>query len=262
MSCLPETGGCERLLTDPFVNYLNAEEARSYTYEQCLDKSNRNTSQPETLYRDRETSQILVIERKTIVWPIDCIETHKIEHEISDIIYRELHGKFLDDYYQLKLPSLSPLKPKKEERELLASKIVANLLGTSSSGCPGGSLMGYGLTRLDRSEVEPNQGRGVTICWSVLPMKSIDPCNLPPKLEKQLAHVFDACRKKFQSYISHRRILMIEPQGDLYFRGQDWWNTVFRTMTPPIEIGEIWQGVYDFLDDLEQGWSYEKLFNH
>lgn len=55
---------------------------------------------------------------------------------------------------------------------------------------------------------------------------------------------------------------MIEPQGDLYFRGQDWWNTVFRTMTPPIEIGEIWQGVYDFLDDLEQGWSYEKLFNH
>lgn len=242
MSCLPETGGCERFKTDPFVNYLNAEEETSYQYEQCLDRSDRNNSQPETLYRDRNNAQTLVIERKTVVWPIDCVERHKIEHDVSELIQSKLNGKFLDDYYQLQLPSIGPLKPKKRERELFATKIVEEVLRKAQPAqpvCRDSSLMGYGFTRLDPSEVEPDQGRGITICWSGPPIEHIDPNNLPEKLDKQISCIFDACRKKFQPYMNARRILIVEPQGNLCFIGPEWWSVVFHAKMPPIQISEV-----------------------
>lgn len=29
---------------------------------------------------------------------------------------------------------------------------------------------------------------------------------------------------------------------------------------PPSEITEIWDGMFDWLDDYEQGWTFEKLY--
>lgn len=69
MSCLPESGGCERQRTDPFVIYLNSVEASNYTFAECLERIHRNKPQPEVLYVQQGTNRKLVIERKSLVWP-------------------------------------------------------------------------------------------------------------------------------------------------------------------------------------------------
>ena len=50
MGCLPESGGCERQRTDPFVNHLNWLEGTNYVDKVCLDVIDRNTHQPDGMF--------------------------------------------------------------------------------------------------------------------------------------------------------------------------------------------------------------------
>lgn len=42
--------------------------------------------------------------------------------------------------------------------------------------------------------------------------------------------------------------------------GGSWWKRVLDAVKPPREIGELWDGTFDWLDDYEQGWTFEKLY--
>ncbi|HEY2972037.1 MAG TPA: hypothetical protein VGJ48_05955 [Pyrinomonadaceae bacterium] len=35
---------------------------------------------------------------------------------------------------------------------------------------------------------------------------------------------------------------------------------MLELVVPPPEIQELWDGMYDWLDDYEQGWTFEKLY--
>ena len=57
-----------------------------------------------------------------------------------------------------------------------------------------------------------------------------------------------------------RRILVIEQHGDMRYMGAWWWKRVLEVVMPPPEIQELWDGMFDWLDDYEQGWTFEKLY--
>lgn len=257
MGCLPETGGCERLRTDPFVNFLNEQEGSLYGHEQCLDRVYRNTPQPEALYRDND--KIIVIERKTIVWPVNYVENHKIDHSVSDLLYSRLHDSFLDDYYQLRLASIANFKS--AIRETFISNMVGEILTKAPLIRADKPIGGHGwvFRRLCKWEIEPEQEKGLEICWKGSELIIPNPCCLPQNLNKQIDRIFDSCRQKFSSYMHARRSLLIEPQGNLYFTDSEWWKLVFQAKSPPIQIGEIWHSTYDYIDDKEYGWAYDNI---
>ncbi len=57
-----------------------------------------------------------------------------------------------------------------------------------------------------------------------------------------------------------RRILVIEQHGDMRYMGAWWWKRVLDAVKHPHELGELWDGMFDWLDDYEQGWTFEKLY--
>ena len=71
MSCIPQSGGCERPFTEAFVEHLNQTGGSRYVHRACLDRIDSKNPQPEAMYVDSERKLQLVIERKSISWPID-----------------------------------------------------------------------------------------------------------------------------------------------------------------------------------------------
>ena len=57
-----------------------------------------------------------------------------------------------------------------------------------------------------------------------------------------------------------RRILVIEQHGDMRYMGAWCWKRVLEPVMLPTEIQELWDGMFDWLDDYEQGWTFEKLY--
>lgn len=122
MSCLPESGGCERPFTDAFVEHLNQTGDSRYVHRACLDRIDSKNPQPEALYVDSEQNLQLVIERKSISWPIDFPYRHKKSHFAADRFFEELKGLPPDDLYELRLPML--IKGKKPELQAVGTPIT------------------------------------------------------------------------------------------------------------------------------------------
>src|SRR6267142_2645673 len=101
MGCLPESGGCERQRTDPFVHHLNALAGTDYTHSECLDLLYRNSPQPEALYVDEATGGRLVIERKNLVWPPEYAVGHNNVHFLVDRVIDGLSTLTDDDAYEI-----------------------------------------------------------------------------------------------------------------------------------------------------------------
>lgn len=112
--------------------------------------------------------------------------------------------------------------------------------------------------RADRAfHGDPETGLGVH--WDV--SSSEDHNGKPPDgFLKEVSRLFDACVPKFEPYMDARRILVIEQNGDMRYMGAWWWKRVLELVLPPPEIQELWDGMSDWLDDYEQGWTFEKLY--
>jgi hypothetical protein len=42
--------------------------------------------------------------------------------------------------------------------------------------------------------------------------------------------------------------------------GAWWWKIVLEAVSVPPQINELWDAMFDWLDDYEQGWTFEKLY--
>ena len=75
-----------------------------------------------------------------------------------------------------------------------------------------------------------------------------------------LQDIYASCLKKFASYAHAKRMLVLDPHGELRYQDAGWWNRVFANVLPPPEIEELWSGIYDWVDDYSQGWMFERLY--
>jgi hypothetical protein len=106
--------------------------------------------------------------------------------------------------------------------------------------------------------------KGLKIMFAGRPLLALenylDPADLPEELRATLAGIYASCSKKFAAYGDAKRLLVLDPHGDLRYRWKEWWTDVFLSMSPPRIIEEIWSGVFDFVDDYSQEWQFEPLF--
>ncbi len=140
MSCIPQSGGCERRFTEPFVNHLNVTEGSTYVHGACLDRFDSTTSQPEALYIDKESRLELVLERKSISWPVDYAYRHSNDHEIADVFSQGLKDLVADELYKIRLPML--MEGKRAELRLLAEKAVGEIRAGWARASAGGRIRG------------------------------------------------------------------------------------------------------------------------
>ena len=265
MGCLPESGGCERQRTDPFVNHLNWLEGTNYVHKACLDVIDRNRPQPEALYVDENSGARLVIERKNLVWPPQYAVGHKNDHFLIDLLTERLRDLMSDDAYELQLElAISGSRVELEEFVDLITQTVRTRFAEIRGGMTVGSTQAgrsWAFWRGDK-QVRIFQGApetGLGFHWDV--PTSEDSGGKPPDgFLKEVARLFGACVPKFDAYMDARRILVIEQHGEMRYMGAWWWKRVLELVVLPTEIQELWDGMFDWLDDSEQGWTFEKLY--
>jgi len=266
MGCIPESGGCERHKTDPFVNYYNQLFNTNFEHDSCLDVFIKDRPQPEVLCIDSKTFDRIVIERKTFVWPLDYAKQHKADHYLGDILLDRLKNITQNKPYALSLGRLSPINRHKLEN--FAQEIVETIklkINDVDSGIYIGSnehgrqWRFYLENDFDRDEDMPS--KGLIIYWNTIyHTELLIPENIPVKLKNKINKTFNSCEKKFSEYMNDRRILLIDQYGDLRYKNRDWWIRVFRIIEPPEQISEIWLAIFDWITDREEGWIFEKLY--
>jgi hypothetical protein len=265
MGCLPESGGCERQRTDPFVHHLNELEGKHFAHEICLDRVYRNSPQPEALYIDTATAEQLVIERKTLVWPRDYPARHKNDHLVADLLLKGLKELTSNAPYTIELEV--GLVGQRDDLTAFAHHITT-VIRESFHAVERGQLIDVAQVgrrwKFFREKPAWRDGDNVPETRLVVrwyPEETLDLASAPPEeLLADIARLFASCIQKFQAYLHARRILLIDQHGDLQYLGDFWWERVFKALPPPSGIPEIWMGTHDWITDCEQDWIFEQLF--
>ena len=271
MTCLPESGGCERPFTEAFVEYLNQREGTRYAHRSCLDVMERRLAQPEALYVDENRGLELVIERKSISWPTDYPYRHSNDHFVFEVFSQALKDFRFDDLYEIRFPML--IRGKREDLcpfvLAAADKVRANWSKIQSGAALKERVTAdwwWGFRRVpDEEREEGSSAKGLLATWvgrSMLLNDYLDPLRPPDGLSLALRKIYVSCAAKFTSYPHARRVLVLDPLGDLRHEPKDWWHSLWSTLSPATEIGEIWSGIYDFVDDESQEWRFECLYQH
>lgn len=264
MGCLPESGGCERQRTDPFVKHLNELEGKHFAHETCLDRVYRNSPQPEALYIDTDTAEQLVIERKTLVWPHDYPARHKNDHFVADLLLKGLKDLTSNAPYTIELEV--GLVGRRDDLTAFAHHITT-VIRERFHDIQRGQIIGAAQVgrrwRFFREKSSWREGEdapdtGLIVRW--YPEETLDLASAPPEeLLADISRLFASCIRKFQAYLHARRILLIDQNGDFEYLGEFWWAGVFKALPPPSGIPEIWMGTRDWITDWEQDWFFEKL---
>jgi hypothetical protein len=268
MTCLPQSGGCERPFTDAFVDHLNSTEGAQYVHCACLDVVDRQHPQPEALYVDSERNVQLVIERKSISSPADYAQRHSNDHFVSDLFEKALKDLPLDDLYEVSLPML--VSGPRSKLKLFVQGAVQSIRshwpriveGSVLRSSPGRELW-WSVRRVpgwDRLDGAPNKGWQFN--FSDPPTNRpdyIDATNLPRQVTSALQKIYSSCTRKFALYPSARRVLVLDPYEDLRYQSADWWHDVFSAFPPPARVDEVWLGIFDWISEDLQGWIFERI---
>lgn len=266
MGCLPNSQECDRQIIAPFVHYLNELEGTAYAFKSCPDKTIRNRPQPETLYIDPANTKRLVIERKTLIWPLDYAERHVADHYLMNAIKVELEALTKDAPYALELRIGTAI-----DREEL--KHFAGLIVNAVKPLIGKIKPGEGVTSRDlhwpfrfwlegedeRDFSDPPKGLGITLLHN--PSTELDnPDQLPTGLVSEINKRYHECEGKFAEYELDRKILIFEPHGDLKYWDDSWWERASARVQPPKSISEVWLAIHDYVTELDKGWMFTKLY--
>jgi hypothetical protein len=260
MTCLPVSGGCERHLTDPFVECLNDSQGTCFAYQTCFHHIN-NEPQPEALYSATDTGARLVIERKSVVWPLNYVKRHQNDHLVAAILSEGLRE--LADLQPLSIRLEPSGLMSRKELESFARDIVASVRSSMDTLRTGRVL---GSQRAGRSwtcnvdfDRDPSDGplTGLIVRWPE-PLESIRAEALPAQLTQKLLKLLDSTVKKFSGYPDARRILLLDPHGSIRHKDGSWWHRALKPL--PTAIPEIWLGIHDWVTDFDQGWEFEQVF--
>jgi len=253
--CLPPPGKCEWRNLRGFVQHLNVAQGANFHWKRCLDISERNSPQPEVLLGNPEGTQ-LVIERKSIVWPLDYLKNHQAEHLFSDATMAQLSPHFSESLHVLRVRASSLHGRNKAQIQAIVRDIceqIATRKGRSQDlALEGNRPIPWSFSKPDESEIDadtPDQGIGVFInensslpttfdnVESLLSHKQGALEEILRELEKQFLRV----SKKFSGYENCSRLLLVYfyCDTDAMILDQDFLGLIRSAKVPPT-IDQVW----------------------
>jgi hypothetical protein len=202
------------------------------------------------------------------MWPEDYAHQHSKDHDLANAISADLAGIDFQDVYVLQMPTLGTGASKKELQTLgravagaIRSRYASLKAGQALPIKSGGLSFGFGIRAIwERSDSDPP--KGLCFSWTMDDSSRSREFEIQDGLMPQIAKIYKACEGKFAGYADHRRILMLDPHGDIANNPPRWWNAVFAKAAVPSAIDEIWIG--SFGDDGFGGedWIIEKVFGN
>lgn len=233
-----------------------------------MDVADRHNPQPEALYIDSERNLELVIERKSISWPVDYAHRHSNDHLVSEVFSKEMENLQPDDLYEFRVPMLiEGTRPELRSFVLGAARKIR----LHWSQVAAGRILWERVNERwwwafrkvpdsDREDEAPSKGWQFTFQGQASSLfDQLVPTNLPVDLISVLQKFYSSCVKKFRLHPHARRLLVLDPYEHLRDQTVDWWHDVFSAIPPPVEIEEIWSGIFDWNDEGTQGWIFERL---
>jgi len=265
MACIHKGINCEIPFLEPFVAHYNKVESADYQFYTCLDKGRSSeaqpSKQPEALYSG-EKSGLLTIERKIISWPKDAIKNHNMWHDFFEPIL-ERHDLFADAPYLLKVPHIVPIVPSKFKIGRLHLEEQLKRLKTNISNGKTYRISTPFECRFriqdewERDESQPETGLMVT---TNLPWRWGSSKEERAPIYKELERYFKDCRKKFSIWQNTRKILLLEPHGDITWDALLFapWDKILRGD----ELDEIWTAVFyhEHYLSWSENWEFERIF--
>ena len=195
-------------------------------------------------------------------------EGHSNDHFISQVLSDALKGLKVDDLYEVRFPMLIQGKREQLRGFVLraADKIRANWAMVASGLALTERVnenWWWSFRRVPSSEKEDSSpSAGLQVTWvgrSMMLEDWLSPSEPPDVLASTLQNIYSACVAKFAAYAIARRVLVLDPHGDLRHHFAEWWQELWTALPPPPEIEEIWSGIFDYVDDETQDWQFERL---
>jgi hypothetical protein len=235
----------------------------------CLDVEDKTVPQPEALYVDSRSGHQLVIERKSISWPVDYPYRHKNDHAVGELFTDGLRDLTVDDLYEIRLPML--MEGKRADLLSYARDAVGQIRADWRKVASGQIMKGraganwwwaFGRSpEWGREDNAPSKGIKVAYVGPGMSFDDFfDPEQPPEALVSSINKIFAGCTAKFAAYSETRRILLLDPHGDLQTESIEWWQKMWAHKPPPPAIEEIWSGVYDWITDETQDWVFQQLY--
>jgi hypothetical protein len=198
------------------------------------------------------------------MWPKTYAYEHSKDHDLANAVSAGLEGIEFQDIYVLRMPALKG--GSKQELNRVGRAVAQEIRLRYASLRPGqilrircnGHLFKFGVQPIEERD-DDGLSRGLCFSWT------LGDCwpqcaDLQEELRPQILKIFEACGRKFAGYASDRRILMLDPHGDVAFNSVRWWSELFIKCQPPSVIDEIWIASSGDNEFGEEEWSIEKVF--
>lgn len=261
MACLPSASKCEWTELQYFVSHYNEINSASFERLVCLDTQHRS-AQPEVMCKDVKSGQLMVVERKLIIWPTNYVEKHKAEHIFLNAIIDNLKSETSGAPFSLRVEMPSTVNHV-ELRKI--AKNLASLIKGSIHSLNNGSDFHFTFPVKgtiskeylnDRDWGEPEVGLKIESDEPVADELMIA-ARTPQEFSEKIADNFRACEKKFSDYALAKRILLFNyVSGQLFSEcDQSWWREFLSIHKPSVAIDEIWSS-HNYYDDQ---WAFKKL---
>jgi len=233
---------------------------------QRLDKTGP-TPQPEASYEDAATGRMLVIERKSLIWPPNFGQQHSSSHEVADIIDKEL-APALDAGRAYRLTLRDDLTGRRPELRRYAASVAQAIKQRLEAVHHGETVRARWPNRewlfceepaSERDFAEPTTG---LVFQFDVPHSDLDYGVVSDGLKAEWKRLITAARRKFEQHQSAKCVLVIDPYADVRWSTDQTWRLILNSHDIPTNIHEIWVSMHTMLTELHCGWMQKELWPH
>ena len=245
----------------------NSTYEKAYTRSACLDVERRNTKEPELLLESPEDTPI-VLEHKTVVWPLDYFSNHRNQHDLHGRIVSLLKDDFNKAAYLLSVNEASLNGRRKRDIYELADQI-ANAISThqdsamSSLGVHGQKPIPWHFSQVSPEDWDqdiPDIGIGLRVA-RIPEATDLYEYTQRIKMAKigfasQFERSVQSAAKKFARYPNYLRLLLVQFFGEGNIEEEDILQIVRSTKLTGV-IDQVWLAKPDWVsaDDYEIVWE-------
>ena len=83
---------------------------------------------------------------------------------------------------------------------------------------------------------------------------------VPDGLNRELERLIDSAARKFATHGDAKRVLVLDPVGDLSISGGHVWRKVLAMLNMPSEIDEVWTSTHGLITELYFGWIHRAIW--
>lgn len=267
MTCAPldcRCGHCEERVLAPFVTHYNASTGKCFRFQRRLDVTGP-TPQPEAEYADAVSGSSLVIERKSLVYPPDFVKFHRTQQDVSETIDERIRD-VLDPQRAYRL-TLRTIRGNRTSISNLVDEICGRIAlelshvhdgYTIGERTPGNEWSFVEEQLSEREYFQPTTG--LIFEFEGARGRFNPYFGIPDDLAREATRLFNTTSDKFASHADATRLLVLDTFGIANIMTDAGWDALFRAVSVPPNIDEIWMTKHANITDLACGWIFQRLW--